>query len=269
MLGRTFRTSSLEERLAADPVKPALASISSLSRRAAAIGLPFGAILYLISISLVGAVTVGVFFGLGFHFIAHPPGAGAYAGAQLASAGATPLPADATRLPALSTITVPAVAAQAPPEQETGGVRKQAPMNARSGSPAIDGTASFVSPEQPSESGTTSASATVAGAAAAQVMSPHLSAAEITALLAHGNTAFRKGDITTARLLYRRAVEAGEGRGALGMGATYDPAFLRHSRLRASYGDPAEARTWYLHALVLGTAGAERRLINLQAKAAR
>jgi hypothetical protein len=49
----------------------------------------------------------------------------------------------------------------------------------------------------------------------------------------------------------------------------HDPAFLRLSPLRILYGDPAEARAWYLHALVLGAAGAERRLINLQARAAR
>jgi hypothetical protein len=270
MLGQIFRTSSLEERLAADPVKPDWASISALSRRAAALGLPFGAILYLISIGLVGAATVGVFFGLGFHFLPQPPDAGGYAGVQPASAAARPLPTDAQRLSALPAITESAVAAPAPPPQITGGVRQQAAMNPWSGASAIDGTAYFVSPDQPGESGKTSASADIAGAAppaAARATSPHLSAAEIRALLAHGNTALRKGDITTARLLYRRATEAGEGRGALGMGATYDPAFLRHSRLRAAYGDPAEARAWYLHALILGTAGAERRLIKLQAKA--
>jgi len=53
------------------------------------------------------------------------------------------------------------------------------------------------------------------------------------------------------------------------MGATYDPVFLRLSPLRILYGDPAEAREWYLHALVLGAAGAERRLTHLQARAAR
>jgi len=105
--------------------------------------------------------------------------------------------------------------------------------------------------------------------AVAHATSPHLAAAEIGALLAHGNAAFRKGDIAAARLLFQRAADAGEGRGALGMGATYDPAFLRLSPLRILYGDPAEARAWYLHALVLGAAVAERRLINLQARAAR
>jgi hypothetical protein len=53
------------------------------------------------------------------------------------------------------------------------------------------------------------------------------------------------------------------------MTSTYDPAFLRLRPLRILYGDPAEARAWYLHALALGAAGAERRLINLQARAAR
>ena len=105
--------------------------------------------------------------------------------------------------------------------------------------------------------------------AVAQPTRPQLPAAEIAAFLARGKAAFRKGNIPAARLFYQRAFEAGDGRGAVGMGATYDPAFLRLRPLRILYGDPPEARAWYLHALALGAAGAERRLINLQARTPR
>jgi hypothetical protein len=66
MHGQIFRTLSPEERLARDPMKLPLVALSSPSQRGATIGLPFGAIIYLISISLVAAATVGVFFGLSF-----------------------------------------------------------------------------------------------------------------------------------------------------------------------------------------------------------
>ncbi len=58
-------------------MKPALAPISFPSRRGVAIGPP-GAIIYLISIGLVAAATIGVFFGLGFYLLAQRPAAGAY-----------------------------------------------------------------------------------------------------------------------------------------------------------------------------------------------
>ena len=102
-----------------------------------------------------------------------------------------------------------------------------------------------------------------------QPASEPLSAAQIAMLLARGDAAFRQGDIASARLFYQPAVAAGEGRGALGMGATYDPDFLRRSRLRGLPADPAKARAWYLRALALGAAEAESRLVKLQASAPR
>src|SRR5271169_3293324 len=78
VLGQTLRTASPERRLARDRIKPASAPLSFPSRRGAAGGLKFGAIAYLISIGLVAAATVGVFFGLGFYLLSHLPVAGAY-----------------------------------------------------------------------------------------------------------------------------------------------------------------------------------------------
>jgi hypothetical protein len=87
-----------------------------------------------------------------------------------------------------------------------------------------------------------------------------VNAAELKALLAQGDAAFRRGDLTSARLFYQRAFEAGEGRGALGIGASYDPFFLRRFHLWAQHPDPDEARAWYLRARDLGVSEAERRL---------
>ena len=283
MLGQTFRTSSRGERLARNPVKAVLAPLSFPARRGGVVRLPLGAIIYPISIALVAAATVGVFFGLGFCLMVQRPAAGAYGEAQAASAEATPIPVDATRPPATPATALPAAAATSS-ARNTGEVRGRAPIFAASVPPAVVGAASSGIADRATGSAVAAfarmappdtaaarqaAKPSAAPPAAVQASSPHLSAAEIRALLAHGNAAFRKGDIAAARLLFDRAADAGEGRGALGMGATYDPAFLRLSPLRILYSDPAEARAWYLHALVLGAAGAERRLINLQARAAR
>jgi hypothetical protein len=271
MLGQTFRTPSRGERLARNPVKAVLAPLSFPARPGGAARPPLDAVIYPISMALVAAATVGVFFGLGFCLMVQHSAAGAYGEAQAASAEATPIPVDTT-LPSA-----------APSARNTGEVRGRAPIFTASGPPAVLGAASSgiadvatgsavaavarIAP--PDTAAAQQAAKPSAAPSVAQASSPHLSAAEIGALLAHGNAAFRKGDIAAARLLFQRAADAGEGRGALGMGATYDPAFLRLSPLRILYGDPVEARAWYLHALVLGAAGAERRLINLQARAAR
>lgn len=60
---------------------------------------------------------------------------------------------------------------------------------------------------------------------------PRPSAAEIAALVARGDALVGLGELASARLFYARAAEAGDGRAALRMGATYDPAFLEPARI--------------------------------------
>jgi len=96
-----------------------------------------------------------------------------------------------------------------------------------------------------------------------------LSAAEVTELLAHGDALLRTGDIASARLFYERAAAMGDGRAALRLGATFDPAFLGLAGLRNVQGDAAEARSWYRRALDLGAAEAKRQLNSLETKQGR
>jgi hypothetical protein len=79
---------------------------------------------------------------------------------------------------------------------------------------------------------------------------------EIAALLARGDASFALGDVSSARLFYERAAEAGEGRAALRLGHTFDPVFLdfAHSGVR---GDVSSAEAWYRRARELGETGAE------------
>jgi hypothetical protein len=88
---------------------------------------------------------------------------------------------------------------------------------------------------------------------------PRLSAEDIAALVVRGDAFVVAGDISSARLLYERAVEAGDGRAALRMGATFDPAFLNQANIRSAFGDQRQAHSWYRRARDLGQAEAERR----------
>ena len=67
-----------------------------------------------------------------------------------------------------------------------------------------------------------------------------------------------------ARLFYERAAELGDGRGALQMGATFDPAVLDRAGIRSTQGDEREALSWYRRARDLGDAQADRMLKTLE-----
>jgi hypothetical protein len=60
----------------------------------------------------------------------------------------------------------------------------------------------------------------------APTASPCLSAIEIAALLGRGDAFLSAGDITSARLFYERAADAGYGLAALQLGATFGSLFL-------------------------------------------
>jgi TPR repeat protein len=87
--------------------------------------------------------------------------------------------------------------------------------------------------------------------------------------LEHGDAMLRNADLTSARLFYERAAAGGDGRAALRLGATFDPAFLDRAGLRNVKGDAAEARLWYGRALDLGMAEAKRQLSSGDAKRGR
>lgn len=83
-----------------------------------------------------------------------------------------------------------------------------------------------------------------------------LPSTEIAALLARGDALFARGDISSARLFYERAANAGAGRAALRLGNTFDPYFLEFAHLRTR-GEPAMAEFWYRRARELGDTQAD------------
>ena len=77
---------------------------------------------------------------------------------------------------------------------------------------------------------------------------------DVAGLLARGDGYLGIGDVTSARLFYERAADAGSGQGAMRLGATFDPNFLGRAGLVGTRGDQARADMWYHRARGLDTA---------------
>jgi len=104
-------------------------------------------------------------------------------------------------------------------------------------------------------------------AAVTQIVSLPLDADEIAMLLKRGKDAFSTGDLAAARLLLRRAAEAGSAEAALALGATFDPLVIRRLGAIGAAPDPAQARQWYQKAVALGSPTASQPLAQLEAAA--
>jgi hypothetical protein len=104
-------------------------------------------------------------------------------------------------------------------------------------------------------------------AAVTQIVSLPLDADEIAMLLKRGKDAFSTGDLAAARLLLRRAAEAGSAEAALALGATFDPLVLRRLGAIGAAPDAAQARQWYQKAVALGSPTASQPLAQLEASA--
>jgi hypothetical protein len=83
-------------------------------------------------------------------------------------------------------------------------------------------------------------------------------------LLERGDRLLALGDIASARLLYETAAASGSARGALLVGRTLDPAYLRSLGTRGVAGDPARAADWYEKAAKLGDDSATAHLEALE-----
>src|SRR5271170_2616098 len=88
----------------------------------------------------------------------------------------------------------------------------------------------------------------------------HLDSEEIATLITRGKDFLANGDFVSARLLLRRAAEAGNANAALKLGGTFDPLVQRQS---GAVPDIAQARRWYQRAAELGSSAASQQLANL------
>lgn len=95
---------------------------------------------------------------------------------------------------------------------------------------------------------------------------PVASMQDAAGLVARGNALLDTGDIVSARLYYEQAADAGDGRAAMLMGATFDPVFLGRAGARGLRGDVANAAAWYRRARDLGERDAAQLLAALEPK---
>ncbi len=92
-------------------------------------------------------------------------------------------------------------------------------------------------------------------------------AAELAGLLKRAQDFLTRGDIASARLLLRRAANAGSADAALALGATFDGDFLTGLRVMGLARDIEQARAWYQKAAQMGSVEAERRLKRIESAA--
>jgi len=226
-----------------------------------------GNLLYLVSVGLVAAGTVAIFFGTGLSLLAPPAGG---------------MPPRSTVKPALE-----AIALQPSPRNDdqarSAGAMDPVQSPAALPSPAVgpamprdDALPSkarvetLVPPASENRPAAAAATAPDAAATTAPVQpTSALAAAEARELLQHGDSVLRTGDVASARLFYERASAAGDGWAALRLGATFDPTFLERLGLGKLQSDAVAARAWYSRALELGVIEAKRQLNGLEARQGR
>ena len=91
----------------------------------------------------------------------------------------------------------------------------------------------------------------------------HLDASEIASLLKRADALIGSGDVAAARLVLRRAAEAGEARAAMMLAGTYDPTVLEKIGVHGVVPDIAMARSWYEKARRFGASEATSQLDRL------
>jgi TPR repeat protein len=86
---------------------------------------------------------------------------------------------------------------------------------------------------------------------------------EIAMLVKRGQELLANGDISSARLLLRRAAAAGNANAALALGETFDPQVIQRLGAVGAEPDAALARQWYQRASDLGSDAATQQLAKL------
>jgi TPR repeat protein len=82
---------------------------------------------------------------------------------------------------------------------------------------------------------------------------------EISTLIKLGQDFLKNGDFSSARLLLKRAAEAGSADAALSLGETFDPLLIQRLGAVGVQADPTSANEWYKRAAQLGSDAALQR----------
>jgi hypothetical protein len=133
------------------------------------------------------------------------------------------------------------------------------PVVAEALTPQREGQATTETPPEPSPQ----------VASSEQQAAPHeqtfstVSSDDLAALIKRGENYLKDGDFASARLLLRRAAEAGSADAALALGATFDPLVIKQLGAIGAEADVGQARQWYETASKLGSEAAAQELAKL------
>ena len=94
----------------------------------------------------------------------------------------------------------------------------------------------------------------------------NIAPAQEEAMLDRANNLMQNKDVSSARLLFEHLAKNGSARGALAMGKTYDPTYLRSLGATGLKPDVEKARQWYRQASELGDQEAAGRLSSLASR---
>jgi hypothetical protein len=135
--------------------------------------------------------------------------------------------------------------------------------------PSVNKLAAVQQSDTPSEAEPVPAAATPSRSADEErslARADHLDPNEIASSLRRGDALIASGDLAAARLVLRRAADAGDARAAMTLAETYDPAILEKLGVHGVVPDLAMARGWYEKAKKLGATEATQRLELLASK---
>jgi TPR repeat protein len=180
---------------------------------------------------------------------------------------------------AASSVATSSIASKAPPEPPLRTVATAEPQAAEAkprperqelAVPAPTAGAANMQPQAERQTSPTEHSPAAAreATAAAQRSTPEfvtrqLDRDELTSMLRRADDFIKSGDLSSARLLLRRAAEAGNVQAALTLAGTFDPNVLAALGLQGGAADIAMARLWYERAAQFGSPEAPRRLRQL------
>ena len=223
---------------------------------------------YLVSVGMVAALVIGVFFGIGFFLLAQTreqiiggPGLRDRTKVASLSSAAQTVPVKVELPPSAAMASLPLAAAQTAREDLTpektspasGAVSSaEAPAVKSAASEATRGPSAAVPPPKSAPGIPLTTTPSMPSASPPP-------AGTVAELLERGDSFISIGDVASARVFYERAANSGDARAAVRMGATFDPVFLRRAGLRNTLSDPAQARSWYRRASGIGAGQAERR----------
>jgi hypothetical protein len=151
-------------------------------------------------------------------------------------------------------VATPAITAAGPPINSSVQTSEPAPV-APVAAPAPAAAAPAPTPAAPP--------AEVAPVPVAVAAAPQFGSAEIAAMVKRGKDFLMTGDLASARLLFRRAAEAGSAEAALALGATFDPLVIARLGAVGAAPDVKQARQWYQRAMALGSPAASAQLAKL------